>query len=337
MILVLAIAANESRSADNKPAGPEFALGLPQEALSRIAAIDPGSIELGKKLFFDKRLSASGAVSCATCHRADQAFTETDRPTSQALNGGLLRRSAPTIFNVVLMETLFADGRSESLEDQALQPLVDPREMGNGSLDAVVLRLRNLADYTGRFEAVFRRPVDKTAIGAALAAFERTLVGAASPFDRWAYGGDKTAMDDAARRGFALFRGKAECSACHLVNDDHALFMDHRFHNTGVGSGGGIADADLGRAEATGRDWDRFKFKTPTLRNSAETAPYMHDGSLKTLADVVAFYNRGGTPHPTLDPLIHPLGLTKEEQTDLIAFLRSLTSPAVDHWRMNGR
>jgi len=338
-LIIAGLPGDRLQAADGKPSPMAAGTGLPAAQVRVIRQIPDRLAALGRKLFFDPRLSKNGDTACATCHRADQGFTETDRATARGLDGKPLRRSAPTVFNVAFMESLFADGRAEDLESQALQPLVDAREMGNGSLDEVIARLRRLPDYHGRFENVFGRPVDADGLAAAIAGFERRLIAADSPFDRWYLGSDEKALIPAAKRGFELFRGKGQCSTCHLVFDDYALFIDNRFHNTGLAWKNAQAamkagrQPDYGRAEVTGRASDRFKFKTPTLRNIAATAPYMHDGSMASLADVVRFYNNGGVANPTRDPLIRPLSMSEAEIADLVAFLESLTSPQVARWR----
>jgi cytochrome c peroxidase len=238
-----------------------------------------------------------------------------------------------------------------------LGPLVAANEMGNPSLGYVVAVVASLPDYAGLFEKAFDEPANVTTIGRAIAAWERTLLAGDSPFDRWRFGGDEGAIKDPAKRGFALFEGKAGCTACHVVEDDHALFTDHGFHATGIGYRNAYAPSpddlvriqlapgsfttvkrrdlgpisepiapDGGRYEVTLDPQDRWKYKTPSLRNVALTAPYMHDGSLLTLRDVVDFYNRGGVPHPGLDPAIQPLGLSDSEVDDIVAFLESLTA-----------
>ncbi|MBT8445831.1 MAG: c-type cytochrome, partial [Gammaproteobacteria bacterium] len=256
---------------------------------------------------------------------------------------------------------LFHDARETTLEQQVWSPLLAHNEMANPSIGYVVEKIAGLEDYTGRFEAAFdgRGPGMDT-IGMALAAYERLLVAGDSPFDRWRYGGDEKALTPAAQRGYALFTGKAGCAACHTVGDEAALFTDHALHSTGIGYAHSmeisISDAatyiapgeaiefdaavkaaaapprvnDLGRYEVTGDPADRWKYRTPGLRNVALTAPYMHNGSLATLTEVIEFYNRGGVPHETLDPLIGPLGLSAAETEDIVAFLQSLTGASID-------
>lgn len=334
-------------------AAEQFSLGLPAWR-----APPAPLVALGRKLFFDRRLSANGTLSCAMCHVPEQGFTVNETRTSVGMNGASLRRNAPTLLNVAFAERLFHDGRAASLEQQALQPLTHPQEMGNPNLAAVTARISSLPDYREPLRQAFgtTQPTPPR-LAAALAAFERTLIAAGSPFDRWYFGGERNALDPLAQRGFALFRNLG-CAACHTLGERHALFSDGAFHNTGVRAHSealaampvevvlapgltarltpaqlkriGAPDApDLGREEVTGRAADRRAFRTPTLRNVALTAPYMHDGSLATLEGVLDHYARGGWPaDPLQDSRIRSLPLTADERRALLAFLLSLTSPA---------
>ncbi len=327
-------------------------------------AASPVTVEkvaLGRKLMFDRRLSANGTLSCAMCHVPEQGFTNNELATPVGFRGQSIRRNAPALFNVAYELELFRDGRAATLEAQVLMPLMDPREMANGSLAGVEARLRALPDYAGLFEAAFDRPADRAGLAAAIAAYERTLLSADSAFDRWYFGGDSGALGAAAKAGFELFSGRAGCTGCHLVGERSALFTDHAFHDTGLGyrrdviarrsrapvsvelapgvftflpralvdSVGLPRQPDRGREEVTGEGADRYRYKTPSLRNVALTAPYMHDGSLTSLGDVVRFYDRGGYPAPGLDPALRPLGLDEAEIAALVAFLESLTGANV--------
>ncbi|MEQ8234422.1 MAG: cytochrome c peroxidase [Gammaproteobacteria bacterium] len=334
-------------------------LGLPPDDAMNGPVPTPAQAALGARLFFDRRLSHNRTLSCAMCHVPGQGFTVNELATAVGVEGRTVKRNAPTLLNVAWLDSLFHDARERSLAHQVWSPLLAHNEMANPSVGYVIDNLERWSDYRAAFREAFAADIDMESIGAALAAYQRTLVAGGSPFDRWHYGGDASAVGEAAKRGFALFRGKAGCIACHTMGEQAALFTDQALHNTGIGyaasmaPGGGRRNAevapgthveydlayvapsaerkpnDLGRYEVTQDPDDRWKYRTPTLRNVALTRPYMHDGSLSTLADVVAFYNRGGEPNELLDPLIRPLGLSAAEQADLVAFLESLTSPAV--------
>ena len=334
-------------------------LGLPPVPVPADNPLTEAKVRLGRKLFYDRRLSLNNTMSCAMCHIPDQGFTSNELATAVGVEGRTVRRNSPTIYNVAYLEHLFHDGRDPALETQILGPMLAGNEMGNPSIGWLLARIRALPDYHGLFEAAFGHPADVRALGQALASYERTLISAASPFDRWYYGGDQEAMSPQAIRGFELFQGKAGCVACHPIGEHHALFTDQSFHNTGIGWHNAMApepetrpvqlapgvevevareiiDAvaeppppDLGRYEVTQDPDDRWRYRTPSLRNVALTAPYMHDGSLATLEAVVAFYNQGGHPHALIDPLIHPLGLSADDQEALVAFLNALTGDNV--------
>ena len=326
-------------------------LGLPE---MRVPAENPDTadkISLGKKLFFDRRLSFNGTLSCAMCHIPEQGFTQNELRTPVGIEGRFVKRNAPSLYNVGYRHRLFHDGREFSLENQVWEPLLRTNEMGNPSMGVVIERLREAEDYRGLFTAAFRRGPGVETIGQALASYQRSLVSANSSFDRWFFGKDTQALGVAAQRGFALFNSSG-CSVCHVVESDYALFTDGSFHDTGIGYARAMQTAiqnprkvrlapgvevvpkvdftrpeanDLGRYEATGKAADRWRYLTPSLRNVALTAPYMHDGSLPDIASVLRFYNGGGVTHPTLDPGIKPLGLNETQLKDLEAFLRSLT------------
>jgi cytochrome c peroxidase len=335
-------------------------LGLPPVPVPPDNPLTAEKIALGRKLFFDRRLSHNGTISCGMCHVPEQGFTSNELATAVGIEGRTVRRNSPTIVNTAYFTALFHDGREHSLELQALAPLVAGNEMGNPALGVVVDRLRRLPDYAGLFEKAFGRGPGVENFGQAIAAWQRTLIAGDSPFDQWRYGKRAEAIDAAAKRGFALFSGKAGCAGCHTVGEKHALFTDGAYHNTGIGyynsvlrqSSAGlkveiapgkhaILDAralaavseplpsDLGRYEVSLAPGDRWAYKTPSLRNIALTAPYMHDGSLASLREVVRFYNRGAYRHDLLDPAIRALDLGSDEVNDLVAFLESLTSPAM--------
>jgi cytochrome c peroxidase len=333
-------------------------LGLPPLPVPADNAQTPAKIDLGRKLFFDRRLSFNGTMSCAMCHVPEQGFTSNELATPLGMEGRSTRRNAPTLYNVAYHPRLFQDGRERDLELQVWGPLLAPNEMGNPSIGHVVDTIASLADYRSRFEATFQgRRASPETIGRALAAFQRTLVSGGSRFDAWRYGGRKNALTAQEQEGLRLFAGKAGCTACHVIGERSALFSDFGYHNTGVGwmrsqgrarvpvtlgpglrtelteteiaSFGEPPAADLGRFEITGNPQDRWAYKTPSLRNVALTAPYMHDGSLATLEAVVEYYDAGGAGAPDQSPLVRPLQLTSAEKYALVAFLRALTGDNV--------
>lgn len=321
--------------------GSKRSLGLP--AMQR--ATDARIAELGRKLFVDTRLSATGRMACATCHAPREGFTQSSRSTPQGREGEALRRNAPTLLNVAFAMPLMHDGAAPSLEVQALTPLFAPDEMANGSFEDFERKLASLPEYASDFQQLFGRPPTVADAGRSLAAFQRTLISGDSPFDRWKFGGDASAITADAKAGFELFSGKAGCSTCHVIGNDRAIFTDNLMHNTGVGTRlpDGVSRVrhesatvdfaragDRGRNEVTGNAADMFKYRTPTLRNVAITGPYMHDGSFATLEDVVRFYSRGGNANANLDPAIKPLSLSDSEISALVAFLKSLTGSNVE-------
>ena len=336
-------------------------LGLPAVPMPEDNPPTATEIALGRKLFFDRRLSANNTMSCGMCHIPEQGFTNNELATPIGVEGRSLPRNAPTILNAAYVEHVFHDGREISLENQTLGPLLSRDEMANPSIGWLIRRLESLPDYDGLFEGAFGGPPTVDRIGKAIASWERTLICGNSPFDRWFYGGREGALTEAQKRGFELFTGRAGCGSCHTIGETASLFTDNGFHDTGIGymdfrsgqddgpvpveiSPGiriqvdrrvirSVEDgriADLGRFEITGDPADKWRFRTPSLRNVALTAPYMHDGSLRTLEEVVRFYNRGGIPHPGLDPLVRPLQLDDSEIGALVAFLESLTGDNVE-------
>ena len=279
-------------------------------------------VELGKQLYFDGRLSKNGAISCAFCHNPGTGWAD-PRQTSIGIGGGLGGRQSPTVLNTAFNHVQFWDGRARSLEEQAIGPIQNPIEMGE-THEAVVAKLNKIKGYQQQFRAVFGTEVNLQGIAEAIAAFERTVISTNSAFDQYVLG-DQKAMEEAAVRGMALFKGKARCILCH----NGPNFTDNQFHNLGVPQVGPLKE-DLGRYYVTKAEKDKGAFKTPTLRSITETAPYMHDGAFKTLEEVVAFLNSGGGPTSNLSPLVKPLGLTGDEQSDVVAFLKSLTGEPIN-------
>lgn len=333
-------------------------LGLPPVPIPDDNLPTTDRIALGRKLFFDRRLSHNDTMSCAMCHIPEQGFTNNELATPIGVNGRSIRRNAPTVLNSAYQKTMFHDGRDTSLETQIIGPLASPDELANPSIGYVVAKVANLPDYDGLFEAAFGGGPTIGRIGQAIASWERSLLAGDSAFDRWLYGGQADALTGKQRQGYELFSGKAGCAACHLIANDHALFTDHAFHDTGLGyaadaarrqgsekvsveiapgvftaidrsaveSVGDPKKADLGRYEVSLEPRDLWRFKTPSLRNAALTGPYMHDGSINSLEAVVQFYNEGGVPHEGLDPLIQPLGLSDDEIDAIVAFIEALTA-----------
>lgn len=272
-------------------------------------------ILLGKQLYFDGRLSADNKVACVTCHDPAKGFSNGEQ-FATGVEGKKGGRNSPTVINSAYQKYQFWDGRAKSLEDQALGPIQNPIEM-NMPLDEVVAKLNNIPGYKEQFQKVFGTDVTSEGIAKAIAAYERTVLSHDAPYDRFK-AGDKTAMSEAAQRGMKLFFNKANCSACHAGPN----FTDNTFHNIGV------PGADEGRTVISKALGDKGAFKTPTLREIARTAPYMHDGCYKTLEEVIAHYAKGGTAHPQLDEELYPLKLTPEETSDLITFLKEGLSSA---------
>ncbi len=332
-------------------------LGLPRIELPESNPITKEKVELGRLLFFDRRLSLNDTFSCAICHIPEQGFTSNELATAIGFEGRSVNRNSPTIYNIAYHTVLFHDGREDSLEQQVWAPLLAHNEMANPSIGYVINKIKGINAYDGLFEAAFdgKGPTMET-VGDALASYQRTLNSANSRFDRWYYGKEKDALTYDEKEGFSLFMGKAKCAACHLVDKDYALFTDNRLHNTGHGyaTSMGIGPDktrvqlapgvfvyveneliesvrqqpkpnDVGLYSVTQNPFDRWKYRTPTLRNVALTAPYMHDGAFTSLREVMEFYNEGGVPNELLSPLITPLNLTEQEIDQVVAFMLTLT------------
>ena len=294
------------------------------------------------------------------CHIPEQGYTSQEQATAVGVEGRTVRRNSPTLYNVAYAERLFHDGRESTLENQVWGPFLAHNEMANPSVGFVIDKLKALSDYRSLFEKAFHHGPSMETVGQAIASYERTLISANSPFDRWNYGKQQGVLSEQAKNGFELFIGKAGCSHCHVINDRQALFTDNQLHNTGlgyresmkkqpakqrvqvapgisfdmdpstIGMVGEEKQNDLGLYEITQNPADRWKYKTPSLRNIALTAPYMHNGVFATLREVVEFYNRGGEPNENLDPLIKPLGLSEAEINALVEFLQALTGDNVE-------
>ena len=340
-------------------------LGLPPVPIPADNPQTPEKIALGNTLFHDARFSGDGTISCSTCHADEKAFTDSPRKTSRGIRGQFGTRNAPTVINAAYFHTLFWDGRASSLEDQSQNPPLNPVEMGLTSFEPFLKVVREDPAYVEAFNKVFHvtgAAVTIEHVKMAIGSYERTLISGDSPFDRWYFQHDAMAISEAAKRGFEVYVGQGRCVSCHVIEQDQALFTDNRFHNIGVGinkiqadtprltaeflkakAAGASVDktvlsdpktSDLGRFAVTTHFDEIGAFKTSTLRNVAVTGPYMHDGSLKTLRDVVKHYNDGGksagdpSVNPYLSGGIRPLNLSDQQMDDLVAFMETLTSPA---------
>lgn len=326
-------------------------LGLPPSSFLPLNEVMSREISLGRKLFFDSRLSANGTISCSSCHQPERAFSD-GRALAQGINGQVGTRNTPSLLNVGFNSTQFWDGRRTALEDQALDPLTNPIEHGLRDEKTVLGKIRADPQYAETFRQIFsidRTSIRGTHVAQAIASFERTLVAGDSPFDRFFYGHDGSALSASAQRGLQLFRGQARCSTCHEIGRDFALFTDNSFHtvlsvqrisarlaivatelDTARKAAAKIDQtilsnkdfAALGRFLVTLNPADIGKFRTPSLRNVAITAPYMHDGSVATLESAVEreLYDHGTETG-------RPLILTPREKSDVVEFLNALTSP----------
>ena len=367
--LVFGCEPSAKRAGPKRPPNPEAdplaqpkslqQVGLPVELTREAIPADnpqtPEKISLGQKLFFERRLSADGTVSCSTCHNPELAFTDR-KPTSVGIKGRVGQRNAPTVLNALYNKTQFWDGRAKTLEEQAGFPIVNPSEMGHSNLDAAVAQIASVEEYEQAFHRVFGHAPNGPDLLRTIASYERTQLSFDSPFDHF-IAGDNNAIDASAKRGWELFNTQARCNKCHALTEtqrDVALFTDNDFHNIGIGiirhnvvalvgqaekliNSADTAAIDLaaiqhdmsvlGRFLITKQEKDTASFKTPGVRNVLVTGPYFHDGSQETLWDVIDHYNKGdGLHNPWLDKDMQPLALTETDIDDLVAFLASLTS-----------
>ena len=301
---------------------PEPPLGIEGSLTDLEDPPTPERVRLGRWLYFDTRLSADGTIACASCHHPENAFSEVT-PVSTGIDGQQGGRKAPSFINQAwtVYPHFFWDGRAASLEEQALGPIANPIEMGN-TLEAMLQTLSQLSGYGPYFEEAFgTEEVTEERVAKAIADYERTRMSGNSPWDQWRSGRDESAVSEDVKQGHELFFGKAGCNQCHLGQN----FTDSTFHNLGVGWDGESEEfADEGRFAVTQEEVDRGAFKTPTLRDVTKHPPYMHDGSIQTLREVVELYDLGGNPNPQLDLKIKPLDLTDEEVDQLVAFMEAL-------------
>jgi len=360
LALLLGAFARADSPSSSKSIEIKMPLGIPQDLwqyfIPQDNPVTAGKVELGRRLFFDPRLSADGRISCSSCHDPKLAFTD-GRVVAEGINGRPGSRNSPTLLNAMFNTGQFWDGRAATLEDQAKLPLTNPDEMGNSSYEEVVARL-SASEYAKDFVEVFAGPVTIDRIARAIASYERTLVSGNSALDRF-QAGDVNALSESARNGLFLFRTKARCGVCHAFNQNFAAFAtfpfltDGNFRNTGVAANfkgfdglarralaavrddSGTAFRDIIKQESHVSELGRFAFsfstldvgafRTPSLRNVGLTAPYFHDGSAASLEDVVRYYVKGGNPNLNRDWQLEPVALTESEQRDIVEFLKSLT------------
>lgn len=296
----------------------EFPKHFPSVLLTEEQALTPERVALGKRLFFEKALSRDSTVSCGSCHFQEIGFTD-GLAISEGIDGRIVGRNAMHLANTAWASSMFWDGGVPTLELQVVVPIQNPLEMDN-TVAIALERLSADPTYVAQFQQAYQRGPDLHTLTHAIAAFERTLISDKSPYDRYVTGEDINAMGASARRGMLLFYGeKAECFHCHAGN----LQSDFTFQNNGIQA----EYADIGRADVTQNPQDVGKFKVPSLRNVAVTAPYMHDGSFATLEEVIHHYESGGKRHPNQSDLVRPFTLSEQEREDLLAFLHALTDP----------
>jgi len=313
--------AEASAPADASASLPVIPLGLPELKIPDDNPMTPEKVELGRLLYFDKRVSRDGTLSCATCHDPEMAWTE-HKATSEGIVGPdghpqVGGRNSPTVINAAYAPNQFWDGRAATLEEQAVGPVGNPIEMGS-SMDNVILAFNEIAGYRERFQKVFGTDVTEEGFAKAVAAFERTILSGNSPYDKYK-AGEEDALTDAQKRGMAAFNDY--CAVCHAP----PLFSNFQFHNAGVGAD--LPEPDPGRMDVTGEERDRGRMRVPALREVAKTHPYFHNGSEETLEGAVALMAKGGQDNPNLSPLLRGLRdqVSEEEQADIVEFLKALS------------
>ena len=338
-------------------------LGLPELKIPQNNKITREKIELGKKLFFDRRLSLNNTMSCGMCHVPEQGFTNNEIKTAVGIEGRSNLRNTPTLLNVAFNKFLFHDAREFSLENQVWQPVLAHSEMAMPSFGFTIKKLELIPGYKKLFNEAFPgEGINMETFGKAVASYERSLISGNSDFDKWYFGGNKNAVDENVKKGFEIFSGKGGCVSCHTVGKNEALFFDNKLHNTGIGYAESMGilkkiktkvqlapgeyvevdnkiiksvnqqkkNNDLGLYTITENPEHRWLFKTPTLRNISLTAPYMHNGIFSTLDDVIEFYDEGGFKNELLSPMIKKLDLTQEEKNNLKIFLKSLVGDNIN-------
>ena len=338
-------------------------LGLPLAIIPVNNQISREKIELGKKLFFDRRLSLNNTVSCAMCHVPEQGFTNNEIKTAVGLEGRSNLRNTPTILNIAFSKFLFHDAREYSLENQVWQPVLAHSEMAMPSFGFTIRKLELIPGYKKLFNKAFPgEGINMETFGKAIASYERSLISGNSKFDKWYYGKDENAVNEKVKKGFDVFMGKGSCASCHTVGKKTALFFDNKLHNTGIGyaesmgllenkktrvqlAPGKYVDVDndiiksvnqqkrmndLGLYTITENPSHRWLFRTPTLRNISLTAPYMHNGEFASLDEVIDFYDKGGVKNELLSPMIKSLNLSSNEKKNLRLFLESLVGENIN-------
>ena len=338
-------------------------LGLPAVEIPDNNPISREKIELGKKLFFDRRLSLNNTVSCGMCHVPEQGFTNNEIKTAVGIEGRSNLRNTPTLLNIAFSKFLFHDAREFSLENQVWQPVLAHSEMAMPSFGFTIKKLQLIPGYKKLFNEAFPgEGINMETFGKAIASYERSLVSGNSKFDKWYYGGDKNIVNEKVKKGFDIFMGKGNCSSCHAVGEKSALFFDNKLHNTGIGFAESMGllqnkktrvqlapgeyvevdndiiksvnqqkrKNDLGLYTITENPSHRWLFKTAGLRNISLTAPYMHNGIFATLDEVIDFYNEGGFQNELLSPMIRKLNLSSLEKENLKLFLESLVGENIN-------
>lgn len=329
LLLLVGVALSGSIAEAQKEQAPKPPLGLPPVFWPADNPYSKEKAELGKLLYYDKRLSSDNSVSCGSCHAPEFAYTD-GKQFSSGIAGQLGGRSAPTVVNRAYSTLQFWDGRAATLEEQAKGPIANPVEMtsyktADEAHKACVACLKGIPGYVQRFKKVFgTEDFNIDHVAKAIATFERTILSGNAPFDKYK-AGNKSAMSEAQVRGMKVFFNKAACDSCHLGFN----FTDGSFVNIGIGMD--KPSPDLGRFMVTKKEEDKGAFKTPTLREVEKTGPYMHDGSLKTLEEVVEHYNKGGVKNPYIDQRMKPLNLTAQEKQDLVAFMKALSGEGWQH------
>ncbi|WP_334241115.1 cytochrome-c peroxidase [Terriglobus sp. ADX1] len=330
LALLLLSAGCKKKEVSARPIGAEVhiqpLLGLPPVPIPKDNPPTVDTIALGRRLFYDKRISVDNTLSCASCHDPQSYFTD-GKNVSTGVRGALGTRNAPTILNAAYLPFQFWDGRAITLEEQAAFPIANPVEMSQPHA-ADVSKLGDDPEYRALFEKAFGTDdVNIARVEAALASFERTALTGNSPFDQYQFGGNKNALTPAQLRGYGVFLNPngGNCASCHTISPQGALFTDGKFHNIGEGVNDEGDFSDVGRFHETKVATDKGAFKTPTLRNVAKTAPYMHNGRLKTLKEVIDFYAGQGNSNPYLDPEMKKIHMSGQDRADLLEFLNALT------------